>query len=75
MLTFMGCEMYKVLVLNHFGGTVKTAGALGISHSAVCQWVDIVPEKQALRIERITKGRLKYEPDLYIHNSKSNQPS
>lgn len=64
-------EMYKASVLNHFGGTVKTAGALGISHSAVCQWVEIVPEKQALRIERITKGRLKYDPSLYIQNNKT----
>ncbi|EPJ0398833.1 Cro/CI family transcriptional regulator [Providencia rettgeri] len=63
--------MYKASVLNHFGGTVKTAGALGISHSAVCQWVEIVPEKQALRIERITKGRLKYDPSLYIQNNKT----
>ncbi|WP_109913325.1 Cro/CI family transcriptional regulator [Providencia rettgeri] len=63
--------MYKASVLNHFGGTVKTAGALGISHSAVCQWVEIVPEKQALRIERITKGRLKYDPSHYIQNNKT----
>lgn len=63
--------MYKASVLNHFGGTVKTAGALGISHSAVCQWTEIVPEKQALRIDRITKGRLKYDPSLYIQNSKT----
>ncbi|WP_272517528.1 MULTISPECIES: Cro/CI family transcriptional regulator [Providencia] len=63
--------MYKASVLNHFGGTVKTAGALGISHSAVCQWVEIVPEKQALRIERITKGHLKYDPSLYIQNNKT----
>ncbi|HGV9229879.1 TPA: Cro/CI family transcriptional regulator [Providencia rettgeri] len=64
--------MYKTLVLTHFGGTVKTATALGISHSAVCQWLDVVPEKQALRIERLTSGKLKYEPALYEQNIKAN---
>ncbi|MGO2307071.1 MAG: Cro/CI family transcriptional regulator [Providencia sp.] len=64
--------MYKISVLTHFGGTVRTATALGISHSAVCQWLDIVPEKQALRIEKLTSGKLKYEPSLYIQNSKVN---
>ncbi|MEY0596021.1 Cro/CI family transcriptional regulator [Providencia manganoxydans] len=64
--------MYKASVLTYFGGTVRTATALGISHSAVCQWLDVVPEKQALRIERLTSGKLKYEPSLYGQNNKSN---
>lgn len=72
MLTLLESEMYKASVLNYFGGTVKTAEALGISHSAVCQWVDVVPEKQALRIERITSSKLKYEPELYKQNNKTN---
>lgn len=63
--------MLKNLVLEHFGGTVKTAIALGVSHSAVCQWSIIVPEKQALKIERLTKGALKYNPELYLNNSKT----
>lgn len=69
---YLESEMYKISVLTHFGGTVRTATALGISHSAVCQWLDIVPEKQALRIEKLTSGKLKYEPSLYIQNSKVN---
>ncbi|MBQ4781942.1 hypothetical protein F9U38_15605 [Pectobacterium versatile] len=57
--------MLKSEVTNHFGGVVKTAEALGIKHPAVCRWGDVVPEKQAMRIERITSGKLKYNPDVY----------
>ena len=57
--------MYKQNVLHFFGGVQKTARALGVSHPAVCRWKSIIPEKQALRVERLTKGHLKYDPSLY----------
>lgn len=57
--------MYKSDVLKHFGGTSKAASALDISHSAVCQWGKIIPEKQAMKVERITKGKIKYVPSMY----------
>lgn len=57
--------MHKLEVVEHFGGISKTACALGISHPAVCRWGEIIPEKQAFVIERITKGKLKYDSRLY----------
>ncbi|HCT3403221.1 TPA: hypothetical protein OTT52_005591 [Klebsiella michiganensis] len=39
--------------------------ALGVTHSAVCQWGNVIPQKQAFVIERITKGKLKYDANLY----------
>lgn len=57
--------MRKSEVIEHFGGVSKTASALGISHPAVCRWGDVIPEKQAFVIERITKGKLKYDSSLY----------
>lgn len=57
--------MFKSDVLKHFGGTSKTASALDISHSAVCQWGEVIPEKQAMKVERISKGKIKYNPSLY----------
>ena len=57
--------MFKGDVLKHFGGTSKTASALDISHSAVCQWGEVIPEKQAMKVERITKGKIKYSPSFY----------
>ncbi|EGT5722647.1 hypothetical protein FZI38_02720 [Cronobacter sakazakii] len=57
--------MHKKEVVEHFGGISKTANALGISHPAVCRWGEIIPEKQAFVIERITKGKLKYDSKFY----------
>ncbi len=57
--------MHKSEVIEYFGGVSKTAVALGISHPAVCRWGDIIPEKQAFVIERITRGKLKYSASLY----------
>lgn len=61
--------MLKQNVVAHFGGISKTALALKISHPAVCRWGDVIPEKQAFVIERITKGKLKYDPSLYAKNN------
>lgn len=58
--------MYKSEVVKHFGGISKTAVALNISHPAVCRWGEVIPEKQAFVIERITNGKLKYDASLYL---------
>ena len=57
--------MLKTQVVEYYGGISKTAIALGVTHSAVCQWGNVIPQKQAFVIERITKGQLKYDANLY----------
>lgn len=57
--------MNKEMVLHFFGGVVNTANALGIKHPAVSRWKSVIPEKQALRIEKITHGKLRYNAQLY----------
>jgi len=57
--------MHKTDVVKHFGGISKTANALGITHPAVCRWGEVIPEKQAFVIERISGGALKYDSSLY----------
>jgi len=57
--------MLKAKVIEYFGGTSKTAIALGVTHSAVCQWGAVIPQKQAFVIERIAKGALKYDAKMY----------
>ncbi|CNK98652.1 Cro/CI family transcriptional regulator [Yersinia aldovae] len=57
--------MNKKDVVKFFGGVVNTATALGIKHPAVCRWGAIIPEKQAMKIERMTHGELKYDPAMY----------
>lgn len=64
--------MYKQNVINFFGGVQKTASALGISHPAVSRWKSVIPEKQALLVDRLTNGQLKYDPELYQENIKAN---
>lgn len=61
--------MYKETVLSHFGGVVNTASALGIKHPAVCRWGAVIPEKQAMRIEHLTGGKLRYRPELYMKST------
>lgn len=62
--------MKKDDVLDHFGTLEKVAVALGISVSAVSQWGDVIPEKNAYRLQEITKGKLKVQHSLYRNSSK-----
>ncbi|TLU75374.1 Cro/CI family transcriptional regulator [Mannheimia varigena] len=57
--------MKKDEVIEHFGTLEKVAVALGISVSAVSQWGDIIPEKNAYRLQEITEGKLKVKHSLY----------
>ncbi|HHD2712165.1 TPA: Cro/CI family transcriptional regulator [Klebsiella oxytoca] len=63
--------MRKHEVIEYFGGVSKTASTLGISHPAVCRWGNVIPEKQAFVIERITNGKLKYDASLYQKSTDS----
>ncbi|TBR42181.1 hypothetical protein CBF23_007810 [Marinomonas agarivorans] len=57
--------MKKTEVLRYFGTQVKLANALGISQASISNWGDIIPEKQALRLEKVTQGALKYDVSFY----------
>ncbi|KZN15280.1 Cro/CI family transcriptional regulator [Marinomonas sp. TW1] len=58
--------MHKEKVIRYFGTQQQLAGTLSISKSSVSQWGNVIPEKQALRLEKLTNGVLKYDPKLYI---------
>lgn len=57
--------MYKSDAVAYYGTQEKLANTLRIKQGAVSQWDEIIPEKQAMRLERITNGALKYDPTLY----------
>jgi hypothetical protein len=57
--------MRKEDIINHFGTLSKVARALDITQGAITQWHDIIPEKQAMRLERITHRALVYDEGLY----------
>lgn len=58
--------MKKSDAINFFGNQTKLAKALGIKDASASQWGEVIPEKQALKLERITNGKLKYDPSFYI---------
>jgi len=64
--------MHKDIAVSHYGSQIKLAQALGISSSAVSYWGSIIPEKQAMKLERITQGTLVYESELYNANETLN---
>lgn len=57
--------MYKKDVIDHFGTQRAVAKALGISDAAVSQWKEVIPEKDAYRLEVVTAGALKYQESAY----------
>ena len=54
--------MKKVDAVAYFGNESKLARALGITKGAVNQWGEIIPELRAVKLDTITKRKLKYEP-------------
>jgi len=61
--------MKKKDVLIHYGTQVKLAKVLGISQASISNWNEIIPEKQAFRLEKITCGTLQYDSELYKKNT------
>ncbi|WGL95988.1 Cro/CI family transcriptional regulator [Arsenophonus nasoniae] len=61
--------MLKDEAVKFFGSHREIALKLMISDAAVSQWRKIIPERSALKLERITKGKLKYNPDFYRKNT------
>ncbi|EPR3548181.1 MULTISPECIES: Cro/CI family transcriptional regulator [Raoultella] len=57
--------MYKSDAIKYFGSLTKLATAAGVRLPSASAWGDIIPERRAARLDRITKGELKYDPTLY----------
>lgn len=57
--------MKKENVLNYFKKVSAIAKATGVTSSAVSQWGNVVPERIALLLDKVTNGALKYDPSLY----------
>ena len=55
--------------IQYFGSAKALADALGLTKGAVSHWGDVVPERNALKLERITNGALKYQESFYIKSA------
>lgn len=51
--------MTKTDAIQYFGGVVKTAKALGISHVSVSKWPESIPIGRQYQIQILTNGKLK----------------
>lgn len=54
--------MKKQDALDHFGGVVGLAKALGCKSQAISQWGETIPKGRAYQIEVLTGGKLKADP-------------
>lgn len=57
--------MLKKDVVKHFVTQKEVARFLGLSDSAISQWKEVIPEKDAHRLHQGTQGILKFDPVLY----------
>lgn len=57
-------------VIAYFGSKAKTARALGLGKAAVSKWSERVPPLQAARLHRLTRGKLKFDPEAYANWNK-----
>lgn len=57
--------MLKEKVVKHYGSQRAVSAALGVSDSAVSQWGEVIPERVALKLSRITGGVLAYDSSFY----------
>ena len=60
-------------LLKHFGTQTGIAAALGVTQPTVSNWKSRgrIPALQQLRIEHITKGKLKSEPEILSRLSRA----
>ena len=57
--------MKKADVVAHFGNESDVARALEISRQAVNAWPEIIPEGIAYKLQVLTAGRLRVDPNNY----------
>lgn len=63
--------MFKKDAVQFFGSKSKLAKAAGVAASSVSVWGDLVPEKNAMRLQIASNGALQYDPKLYDKHAKA----
>jgi transcriptional repressor of cell division inhibition gene dicB len=57
--------MLKQDAIDHFGSVAKLAKALDLNVQAIYMWGEIVPERNAYKLQVITDGTLTVDPAVY----------
>lgn len=63
--------MFKQDAINYFGSKSKLAKAAGVAPASVSVWGDLVPEKNAIRLQLASEGVLQYDPEVYDQHAKA----
>ena len=63
--------MFKQDAINYFGSKSKLAKAAGVAPAAVSVWGELVPEKNAMRLQLASEGVLQYDPEVYDQHAKA----
>jgi len=63
--------VFKKDAVNFFGSKSKLAKAAGVAASSVSVWGDLVPEKNAMRLQIASDGALRYDPQVYDKHAKA----
>lgn len=57
--------MLKDDVKTHFGSYAEVARQLGVGRATVSKWKKLVPPLRAAQLQKLTKGKLKFDPAAY----------
>lgn len=63
--------MFKQDAINYFGSKSKLAKAAGVAPASVSVWGELVPEKNAMRLQLASGGVLRYDPEVYDQHAKA----
>ena len=63
--------MTKTQAITFFGNQKALADALGIEQPSVCGWGEYPPEIQQVKLEKLTRGKLKAERSCYLPRSRA----
>ena len=63
--------MFKQDAINYFGSKSKLAKAAGVAPASVSVWGELVPEKNAMRLQLASEGVLQYDPEVYDQQAKA----
>jgi len=65
--------MRKKSVIKYFGSVKQVSEMLGVSTQAVYSWPALVPKGSAADLDKLTDGKLHYDPKDY-RNSRRTHP-
>ena len=63
--------MLKMDAIKFYKTRTKLAKAAGVDPSAVSQWGDMVPEKNAAKLQIDSNGELVYDPAAYAKHGRA----